>query len=98
MSNNKKIIFYIGGVVSWTMLGFKRGMNDYDYTLKCSKEHNSKKTYLYTTRIIYGFAGTFFYINPIFFIPLMYKEIYRLEVNLRGLENEKNSVFYNSLL
>ena len=31
-------------------------------------------------------------------ILTIYKEIYRLEIYLRNLENEKNSDFYNKLL
>jgi hypothetical protein len=52
---------------------------------------------LYTNKITYGFMGTLFYINP-FLVPIkLYKELYRLEVNIRGLESEKKSDYYNEL-
>ena len=70
----------------WCLLGFKRGMNDYDYKYeKYDREHN--KPYFYTSKIPSGLLGVFFYINP-FLLPLaVHKEIYRLEVNIRGLES-----------
>ena len=39
--------------------------------------------------------GSFLYINPITFIFILDKELYRLEVDLRGLENEKTTAKYN---
>jgi hypothetical protein len=35
--------------------------------------------------------------NPGFLPFVVYKEIYRLEVNLRGIEDEKNSYYYNKI-
>ena len=77
------------------MIGFIRGMNQYDYEYN---EYNKyKKDYLYTNKIGTGLIGTFIYINPAFFPIVVYKEFYRLEINLRGLEDEKNSYFYNKI-
>ena len=88
---NKKILIPIA---SWTILGFKRGWNEYDYNFN-KYYKNDNKTYLYTTKIALGLVGFIFYINP-FCLPLtVTREMYRLEVNLRGLENEKNTDRYN---
>jgi hypothetical protein len=38
------------------------------------------------------------YGNPVLFPLSIYKEIYRLEINMRKLENEKLNFFYNELL
>lgn len=37
------------------------------------------------------------YANPLLFPITASKEIYRLEVNLRNLENEKKTDYYNNL-
>ena len=79
--------------ISWGGLGFIRGINSYKYN------HNkyNKEDYLYLNSVCYGVFGVTLYCNP-FLLPLtVYKEIYRLEVNLRNLENEKNKNYYNDL-
>ena len=93
---NKKTQMKIAVGTMWGLLGFKRGMNEYDYKYeKYDREH--KKPYMYTTKIPYGFFGAFFYINP-FTLPIMaFREMYRLEVNIRGLESEKKSDYYNKI-
>jgi hypothetical protein len=53
---------------------------------------------MYITSFCNGLYGIFVYFNPVFLPYLMTKELYRLEVNLRNLENEKNSRFYNEIL
>lgn len=73
-------------------LGFIRGLNSYDYTI--SKNQNPK---IYTDKIISGVLGALYYSNPFTLFIVMYKEIYRLEVNIRGLEDQKNTTFYNKL-
>ena len=92
---NKKILIPIA---SWTILGFKRGWDEYDYSYRKYNDYNKngkKKTYIYTSKIALGLVGFIFYINP-FCLPLsVTREIYRLEVNLRGLEDEKNTDRYN---
>ena len=82
---------------SWGLLGFYRGINHYDYHYEKSKSMDRQVHYLYSTKISYGFIGFFFYLNPIFVFAAVPKEIYRLEVNLRGLESEKNSEKYNEI-
>lgn len=86
MNNHNKYI--IGAITMWGGLGFKRGINSYS-----SKNENS----LYVDKFVLGVRGVIFYLNP-FFIPyITYKEMYRLEVNLRGLEDEKKTKFYNEV-
>jgi len=80
---------------SWSALGFKRGINSYDYS------YNKKfhiKQHLYLEKGIWGLTSTIAYINPCTFFFVLYKEIYRLEVNLRGLEDEKKTDYYNEVL
>ena len=75
--------------ISWGGLGFIRGINSYKY--------EKKENYLYVNSVCYGIYGIGLYINP-FLLPFsLHKEIYRLEVNLRNLENEKNTKYYNNL-
>jgi len=94
-------VFATTGIL-WCSLGFARGLQDYDYTYAENKQNvENKGTYLYSSRIGKGFVGLFLYafpILPIFIIPIIPKEIYRLEVGLRGLEEEKKGDYYNKLL
>ena len=88
--NSKNKLLILGA--SWSLLGFTRGVNDYDY------KKNNYGTYLFSEKFSYGILGTYFYLIPPFSLIVLSKEIYRLEVNIRGLENEKNSDRYNKLL
>ena len=91
---HKNDIMLIFSGSSWTLLGFKRGLDSYDYNYNKYKSIK-KETYLYISKGQQGLLGVFLYINP-FFLPInIYKEIYRLEVNIRGLEEEKKSDYYN---
>jgi hypothetical protein len=80
---------------SWCGLGFIRGINSYKYNyIKCEKNTD----YLYVNLTFHGFIGIAMYAN-LFFLPFsLYKELYRLEINVRNLENKKNSKFYNDLI
>jgi len=80
---------------SWCGLGFYRGIKYYKYDIE---KHKIKKNYLYLDSFITGFFGITIYINPIFLPFIIYKEIYKLEVNLRNLQDEKNSDYYNNIL
>ena len=90
--NTKNKLLILG--TGWSFLGFTRGMNYYDYNYK----KDNYGTYLYTSRYTYGIMGLYFYLMPPFSLFVLNKEIYRLEVNIRGLEEEKNSDTYNNLL
>ena len=76
--------------ISWCGLGFIRGRNSYKY--------EKKENHLYVNSVCYGIYGIGLYINPFLLPLLLHKEIYRLEVDLRNLENEKNTKYYNNLL
>jgi len=101
--DNKKLfktIFYITSATSWSILGFKRGIDAYDYSFnkKYTYTYTYTYNYLYTTKLLCGLGGVFLYINPVFIPLLIGKEIYRAEVDIRGLEEEKKTDFYNEIL
>ena len=89
-------IKYIAPVSACSLLGFKRGIESYDYNHRPNCK--SKESYMYSSRIFYGFVGGVLYLNPILlivrFIP---KEIYRAEVYIRNLEKEKQTDYYNEI-
>lgn len=93
----------LGGLGS---LGFVRGTNNYNYchdkelySYYCFEDRKYKNPpYLYSTRTMYGLFGAFCYIIPIFYCVILPKEVFRLEVNLRGLDSVKTEKYYNLLL
>ena len=87
--NRKSIAIMIG--TCWGALGFKRGINTYD------NDNDSVIPHMYTDRIISGLYGTCLYINPITFLFVIQKELYRLEVNIRNIESEKDTIYYKKL-
>ena len=87
----------IVGYSGWCGLGFWRGMNSYKYDYFKYKSDNEKNL-IYTNQLLTGVLGTIFYAVPFLLPFFLHKEIYRLEVNLRNLENEKKSRFYNELI
>ena len=87
--SKKDILVFVTGT-GWSVLGFKRGLQSYDYTYR-------KEPYLYIHKGQYGILGLFLYMNPLLLPLTLYKEMYRLEVNLRGLEQEKKTDYYNHL-
>lgn len=64
----------------WGILGFKRGIDQYEYEYKYL---NNKMTYIYTEKIIYWIIGFIIYINPVLLHVSISKEIYRIEINIR---------------
>jgi hypothetical protein len=91
--SRKDLLLFVTGT-SWSVLGFTRGLQSYDYTYTKSIH---KEPYLYISKGQQGLLGIFLYMNPLLFPITLYKEMYRLEVNLRGLEEEKKTVYYNSI-
>jgi hypothetical protein len=99
MLNNKIIKYAL--ITGWGLLGCKRGINSYDYKYKKynqKKEIQERDTYFYSTKLFYSICGIVTYVNPFLFPITIPKEIYRLEVNIRGIENEQNSDYYNELI
>lgn len=87
----------IAATVGWGSLGFYRGLNEYDYKYEQNKQMGRHQTYLYSGKITGGLFGCLFYLNPFLAIFMVSKEMYRLEVNLRGMEPEKQSAKYNEI-
>ena len=83
---------------SWPVLGFKRGINSYNYNYSNNKIYKPPTRPLYLDKVCWGLAATITYINPCTFFIVLYKEVYRLEVNLRELEDEKKTDYYNKVL
>ena len=81
--------------LGWILLGFYRGQHSYDY--RYSKDYYRYESYLYSQRIIPGFFGMTLYACPVFIFITIPKELFRLEVNIRNLEYEKNEDNYNKL-
>ena len=81
--------------LGWSLLGFYRGQNSYNY--RYSKDYYRYESYLYSKRITHGFFGMIMYACPFFIFITISKELFRLEVNIRNLENEKNEDYYNKL-
>jgi len=77
-------------------LGFHRGINQYDYDHIYNNRF--KKNQVYTDKLFLGLFGSFIYMNPCFLPIIIHKEIYRLEINIRGLEEEKLTKYYNTIL
>jgi hypothetical protein len=74
---------------SWGGLGFFRGTKSYRY----QQDKDKTEKYLYLDSFGYGCCGLVLYTNP-FLLPFsVYKEIYRLEINVRNLD-EKNDFYY----
>ena len=95
MNMKTKHYLSIIGVSCWSGLGFIRGINSHKYH---HNKYQAKKPLMYSRLVTNGFLGFIFYINPIFLPFTIWKEIYRLEINMRNLEDEKKSEFYNGLI
>ena len=83
-------------ISAWGLLGFYRGVQECNYDRKKYGSHN-KKDYpeLYSVKLFYGVIATCMYVNPLTGWLMGLKEAYRLEVNLRGVEAEKQTDVYN---
>jgi len=92
-----KYTMAITGFSCWSGLGFYRGINHYKYKHDNDK-YKISKNYLYSDSIIYGFYGLIMYINPPLLPFAIYKELYRFEVNMRNLEDEKKTEYFNTVL
>ena len=106
--NFEKIFKYT--YTAFVGLGAYRGVKSYNYEYKTNMlVHNARvkeygthwnsdePKYFYGGCAIRGILGMGLYASP-WGVIMFAKEIYRLEVNLRGIESEKKSDFYNYLL
>ena len=101
MKNNIKSIVAVTTVCGWPILGFKRGINSYNYNYEHNKLYSHGKPIknpLYLHKLAWGIVSAIAYINPATGLIGLYKEVYRIEVNLRGLEDEKKTDYYNEVL
>jgi hypothetical protein len=85
-------------------VGFYRGTTIYNKEYKTyydiyeeNKEFYKKPNYLYINCLGYGLIHSIIYINPFFAPFILKKELYRLEVNIRNLEDEKNNNNYYNI-
>ena len=100
MNNNIKNAAVFITMCSWPTLGFKRGVDSYNYHYSNNRlyRHSEKmKSPLYLDKLAWGIGGTLWYSNPVSGFFGLYKEVYRLAVNLRGLEDEKKTAYYNEV-
>jgi hypothetical protein len=83
----------------WSALGFYRGVNSYKYENETyTKRYAKPVRYLYSATLLYGITGSVIYLFPVLLPITIAKEIYRIEVNLRGLNDDKKTRYYNELL
>ena len=62
-----------------------------------SKPKN-KPNKFYITQLFFGIGSSFIYLNPCTFFICVIKELYRLEINIFNLEDEKNKSEYYDIL
>jgi hypothetical protein len=85
---------YITLIPIWASLGFYRGVEEYNTDIKKYKE----SVYLYTNCIGFSLLISICYLNPLMIPLIIKKEIYRLEVNIRKLDKEKENPFYKQII
>lgn len=81
-------------IPAWFGLGAYRGSQLYYYYYKDDISHNKKTQYYYSECVNWSLAAGVFYLIPFTFPFALRKELYRLEVNIRNLDEEKKSVKY----
>jgi hypothetical protein len=89
-------------------LGFYRGINKYNYNyyieLKEYKRHSTydssytKPQYLYVSGFSWGILYGVMYANPFLLPFVISKELYRLEVNIRGINEEKKKYSFYEII
>jgi hypothetical protein len=84
----------------WCGIGFKRGIDNYNYDvdrINSYRKDGNKIQYLYINALGMGMCGLCIYANLLTFPFTIYKELYRLEVNTKDLVDEKVKSYYNNL-
>ena len=87
----------IAAYSSFATLGVYRGVSSYNYDFKANTRMGNIKTYLYTSAAFRGGVYGILYISPIVNLFIISKELYRLEVNLRGIKEEMDTSLYYEL-
>ena len=95
MNLNYKYKIALVSYTAWCGIGFIRGVNSYKYNLI---KYNKNESFIYSNSIIGGIFGIIMYANPILFPLALHKEFYRLEINLRGLEEKKDTPEYHTFI
>jgi hypothetical protein len=93
-------------VGSWGLLGFYRGTQYYNFCheedikryLKEPNIYKEKPQDFYIYKVSCGGLAAGAYLLPLFCIFPAIKELKRLEINLRGLEEEKKKPEYYSII
>jgi hypothetical protein len=92
--------------IAWGALGFYRGAHSYEYRrMKHIMYRNpvekitpmTPPARIYTHKLFTGMLGVFIYMCPFFFVVTLPKELYRFEVNMLNIEDEKKTDYYNEL-
>lgn len=90
---------------AWAGLGFYRGVNHYNYFYKKDLKdyeqiykYYNKPNYFYYKCFGFGLLGSLMYASPIIMFVVFPKEIYRLEVNVRNLNEEKEKDDFYSII
>jgi len=91
----RKYSIAIIGYTVWCGLGFIRGANYYKYI---NNKYDKNNIHLYSDSFMYGIYGILMYANPLLLPITIHKELYRLEIDIRNLENEKKSDYYNYVI
>jgi len=109
-SSSKKMLY--GITCGSSVLGFYRGVGHYKYNYNDKMNNYQKKiqekqyysehliekpNFFYYHCFLSGIFGMIIYINPITFLLMIPKELYRLEVNLRNMKDQKKSSYYNDI-
>ena len=97
MNNNIRSGLACITMFSWPALGFYRGIKSYDYNYSNNKIYKPPIRPLYLDKVVWGVGGMLWYLNPVGAFLGLYKEVYRLEVNLRNIEDEKKTAYYNEV-
>ena len=103
--SRKQQVATIATFGAWTSLGFYRGMRQYEHdrgnfnsiTENIKPVVYSNQIVQFSHRVMNGVLGMFIYANPICWIVIIPKELYRLEVNVRNMKSEKKRDYYHEI-
>ena len=76
---------------------YKKNKIEYPTIRFHEPEPPMKPSFFYITRMMYGLYGTSLYVVPFTGPVCLMKEFYRIEINLRNIDDEKKTKFYNTI-